>query len=220
MTAPWRPQAFPVQVPPSFRAHRVLRSSGTACPTGPGGYSQGSQHYPGERPILYDSYDEMRAQDAGPAVPHHAMDITCAEGSYVVASNAGIIPPSVHIKGEVHPGAGTSPKGGNYVFVRDDQGYTQYYAHLLRLDVRPGQRVAAGEVLGLCGRTGNAAGGCPHCHFAVTDPSGAKLNPYSALLPGYLANGWKRAGVPTWIWWLTGTAAAGVAITWLLRKRK
>jgi len=48
-------------------------------------------------------------------------------------------------------------------------------------DVRPGQRVTAGQRIGLLGRTGNAAPTCPHLHYGTNAPSGAKVNPYSEL---------------------------------------
>ncbi len=39
------------------------------------------------------------------------------------------------------------------------------YAHLSRMDVRPGQAVTAGQVIGACGDTGNSSG--PHLHLEL-----------------------------------------------------
>mgnify|MGYP001147486512 CR=1 FL=1 len=63
---------------------------------------------------------------------------------------------------------------GNQVLVRHGDGYFTQYAHLSRIDVRRGQRVAAGQLLGLTGTSGNVPG--PHLH--VEGP----LTPYIASL--------------------------------------
>ncbi|MGX1548729.1 M23 family metallopeptidase [Streptomyces adustus] len=66
---------------------------------------------------------------------------------------------------------------GNQVVLRHRDGYFTQYAHLSRIDVRPGQRVAAGQYLAASGATGNATG--PHLHFEV------RVTPYlgSAVSP-------------------------------------
>jgi murein DD-endopeptidase MepM/ murein hydrolase activator NlpD len=52
---------------------------------------------------------------------------------------------------------------GNVVVVRHPSGIETYYAHLSKLNVKPGQEVKAGEVLGLGGNTGHSHGS--HLHF-------------------------------------------------------
>lgn len=54
------------------------------------------------------------------------------------------------------------------------------YAHLSRMDVRPGQAVAAGQIIGACGNTGNSSG--PHLHLELRTSSS----------PNY--PGWGRLG--------------------------
>ena len=83
--------------------------------------------------------------------------------------------------------AGVSRGGyGNYVDVAHAGGVTSRYAHLARIDVRPGQPVTAGERLGVEGSTGTSTGN--HLHLEIllrgvaTDPvpwmlaHGAPLN--------------------------------------------
>ncbi|HSV76857.1 MAG TPA: M23 family metallopeptidase [Bacteroidales bacterium] len=53
-------------------------------------------------------------------------------------------------------------------------GYRTLYAHLSQINVRPGQRISRGEVLGLVGNTGLSAG--PHLHYEVIR-NGSKVNP-------------------------------------------
>ena len=60
---------------------------------------------------------------------------------------------------------------GNQVLVRHGDGYFTQYAHLSRIDVRRGQRVTAGQRIGLSGATGNVTG--PHLHFE------ARITPYA-----------------------------------------
>jgi len=52
---------------------------------------------------------------------------------------------------------------GNVVFVRHDARRTTVYAHLSRFNVRKGQRVEQGDLIGAVGATGWATG--PHLHF-------------------------------------------------------
>ncbi|MHB9752983.1 peptidoglycan DD-metalloendopeptidase family protein [Streptomyces sp. BYX5S] len=66
---------------------------------------------------------------------------------------------------------------GNQVVVEHADGYYTQYAHLSRIGVRTGDRLDAGEVLGLSGATGNASG--PHLHFEVriTPRFGSGIDP-------------------------------------------
>jgi murein DD-endopeptidase MepM/ murein hydrolase activator NlpD len=56
--------------------------------------------------------------------------------------------------------------------------YTALYAHLSRVGVKPGERVRAGERLGLAGCTGSCSG--THLHFEVRR-RGAPVNPLPFL---------------------------------------
>lgn len=54
---------------------------------------------------------------------------------------------------------------GYYVVVEHDNGYCSLYAHLQKLEVRQGQMVKQGQVIGHMGNTGNSTG-C-HLHFEI-----------------------------------------------------
>lgn len=59
--------------------------------------------------------------------------------------------------------AGTQGGYGNVVIVRHGSNHTTLYAHLSRIQVRKGQSVTQGQVIGAVGSTGWATG--PHLHF-------------------------------------------------------
>jgi len=61
--------------------------------------------------------------------------------------------------------AGTKGGSGKMVHLRHPNGYETQYLHLSRILVRPGDRVAQGQRIGLVGATGLATG--PHLDFRV-----------------------------------------------------
>lgn len=69
---------------------------------------------------------------------------------------------------------GENNLGGKVVFLRpDNKPYHLYYAHLDSQLVREGQRVLAGDVIGLMGNTGNARTTAAHLHFGIYAEGGA-----------------------------------------------
>jgi len=83
---------------------------------------------------------------------HAGMDLATTTGDPVHAAAAGTV-------------TWAAPRGGygNYVCLRHSPGLTSCYAHLSRIRVQIGARVAAGAVVGLAGCTGHCLG--PHLHF-------------------------------------------------------
>jgi murein DD-endopeptidase MepM/ murein hydrolase activator NlpD len=75
--------------------------------------------------------------------------------------------------------AGPSGSGwGRLVEIEHGSGVHTRYAHLSRIDVRVGVRVAGGSTVGLVGATGEATG--PHLHFEVL-VRGANVDPLAAF---------------------------------------
>ena len=83
---------------------------------------------------------------------HHGVDIRLNTGDPVHAAFGG----TVRV-------AGRMGGYGNCIVVRHPNGMETLYGHLSKISVKPGQEVAAGDVIGLGGSTGNSTG--PHLHF-------------------------------------------------------
>ncbi|HEX6947438.1 MAG TPA: LysM peptidoglycan-binding domain-containing protein [Acidimicrobiia bacterium] len=69
--------------------------------------------------------------------------------------------------------------GGNQVNLHGDDGVMYLASHLDKFG--KSGRVAAGDVIGYVGNTGNAAGASPHLHFGMY-MHGVVINPYPTLL--------------------------------------
>jgi murein DD-endopeptidase MepM/ murein hydrolase activator NlpD len=101
---------------------------------------------------------------------HQGVDIFAPRGTPVLAATKGTV-------------RSTRPNnlGGKVVFLRDELGRSQYYAHLDSQVVARGDRVEAGDTLGFVGNTGNARTTPPHLHFGIT--SRGWFDPLPALAP-------------------------------------
>jgi murein DD-endopeptidase MepM/ murein hydrolase activator NlpD len=75
---------------------------------------------------------------------------------------------------------------GNAVILDHGAGVFTSYSHLSRMEVRDGQRVEKGMVVGLAGATGRATG--PHLHWAVKVNS-VNVNPMTFIRVMDLLNG-------------------------------
>ena len=88
---------------------------------------------------------------------HHGLDIFAPRDTPVLAAADGYV-----------TRVGTTRLGGNVVWVWDPaRRQSQYYAHLSRQAVGPGERLRAGDVVGFVGNTGNARSTPPHLHFGI-----------------------------------------------------
>lgn len=86
---------------------------------------------------------------------HYGVDLAAFEGTPVVASRGGWIEKAAYEEG----GA------GNYVIIDHGDGYKTKYLHLKSYDVKVGQYVITGQVIGACGSTGASTG--PHLDFRI-----------------------------------------------------
>jgi peptidoglycan LD-endopeptidase LytH len=126
---------------------------------------------------LHDNF--LQARGGGTRL-HGAIDIMAPRNTPVLAAVDGTIRKLF------------TSAGGGLTIYQFDQGEERiyYYAHLDRYapDLREGQFVSQGSVIGFVGTTGNAAPDAPHLHFAIEMlPStkewwkGTPVNPYPIL---------------------------------------
>jgi murein DD-endopeptidase MepM/ murein hydrolase activator NlpD len=106
---------------------------------------------------------------------HLGIDIFAPKGEPVVAPVTGIvIKSSNQDRGD----------GGKSVTI-DKNGISFYHAHLDQVYVEDGQEIKAGQLIGTCGDSGNAAGTHPHVHFSIYRTkegySRGSINPWPSL---------------------------------------
>ncbi|GHB69102.1 peptidase [Streptomyces cirratus] len=106
---------------------------------------------------------------------HSGQDFACPIGTPVHAASAGVV-----VKAGPN-GGGDGPAYGNAIVIRHANNTYSQYAHLSRIQVKIGQKVAMGAQIGLSGNTGNSTG--PHLHFEIrTTPNyGSAVNPVAFL---------------------------------------
>jgi len=68
---------------------------------------------------------------------------------------------------------------GNYLSIGDASGLRHLYCHLAKVEVKVGQKVKAGQRIGIMGMTGNATG--VHLHYQINSSDGTPQNPAEFL---------------------------------------
>ncbi|HXG83589.1 MAG TPA: M23 family metallopeptidase [Pyrinomonadaceae bacterium] len=132
-----------------------------------------------KREQITDTFNDARSTGR----VHNANDIMAAGGTPVVAANDGEIARFFD-----------SERGGITIYqYSPDKRMVYYYAHLQRRadNLRVGDFVKKGTVIGYVGDTGNSGAGNYHLHFSITvlDDSkdvfkGTEINPYPLLKDG------------------------------------
>lgn len=98
---------------------------------------------------------------------HSGIDIAADPGTSVHATADGIV-----------SFAGFSGGNGNLVVIEHGFGFSTFYAHNKKVNVKVGQKIKRGDVISYIGSTGSSTG--PHVHYEVWE-DGKALNPYKFL---------------------------------------
>jgi murein DD-endopeptidase MepM/ murein hydrolase activator NlpD len=86
---------------------------------------------------------------------HYGMDFTAPAGTDIYATGNAVV-------AEVR----SSKRGlGNHIILDHGFGYTSIYAHLSNFNVRAGQKVQRGDIIGFVGNTGTSVAN--HLHYEI-----------------------------------------------------
>lgn len=118
-------------------------------------------------PRLSSGYGN-RAHPIFKATKHHSgLDLAAPEKSHVRSVLKGMV-----------IFAGTLPGYGKIVSIKHNDKFVSLYGHLSSIEVKAGDQISAGTVIGRVGQTGHATG--PHLHFEWRR-DGKPINPLTVF---------------------------------------
>ena len=95
---------------------------------------------------------------------HYGMDFSARKGTPIYATGNGVIKRADN----------RSSGFGKHIRIDHGFGYISLYAHLSKYNVRRGQKVKRGDIIGFVGNTGRSVG--PHLHYEILKDN-KKINP-------------------------------------------
>jgi murein DD-endopeptidase MepM/ murein hydrolase activator NlpD len=113
------------------------------------------------------NFGERRFFNGEPRAPHSGADLRATTGTPVHATNRGrvVLAKALFFTGET-------------VILDHGLGIYSLYAHLSRVDVKRGDIVTNGQIVGLVGATGRVT--APHLHWGMR-VQGARVDPFSLV---------------------------------------
>lgn len=130
---------------------------------------RGAFRFPLEGPRRGGNFGTRRILNGEPRAPHSGLDIPAPTGTPVYAAQSGRI-----ALAEPHY------LSGNTVVINHGLGLYTCYFHLSAINVKQGDDVSAGALIGRVGATGRVTG--PHLHWGLI-VNEAKVNPLEILPP-------------------------------------
>jgi murein DD-endopeptidase MepM/ murein hydrolase activator NlpD len=113
------------------------------------------------------NFGHRRIFNGQPRAPHTGADLRAKTGTPIHAANRGRVMLAKDLFFT-----------GNTVILDHGLGVFSLYAHLSRIDIKPGDIVSAGQLLGLAGATGRVTG--PHLHWGMR-LQGARVDPFTLV---------------------------------------
>lgn len=116
-------------------------------------------------------YGSLYTNSGGVTYPHEGLDVSAPAGTPIYAAYDGVVAWADPTQGEKSP-------YGIYARIYHPELQTCFfYGHLSRCDVKTGNSIKQGQLIGLSGNTGNSTGA--HIHFEVRamTPSGGYVTP-------------------------------------------
>ncbi len=111
---------------------------------------------------------------------HHnypATDILTKTGCKFVATTSGTVDEVNRVDKFSWKTNRGADRGGLFVSIVGNDGVRYYGSHLSKVanGIKPGVRVAAGDVLGYVGTSGDARGTASHVHYGISWPTSANI---------------------------------------------
>ena len=100
---------------------------------------------------------------------HYGMDFTAPRGTPIYATGDGVVKRADN----------RSTGFGNHIRIDHGFGYLSLYAHLSKYNVKRGQKIERGDIIGFVGNTGRSV--APHLHYEILK-DGVKINPLNFYL--------------------------------------
>lgn len=129
----------------------------------------GAFRFPLAGPRRGGNFGTRRVLNGVPRAPHSGLDIPAATGTPVYATQSGRVALSEPLY-----------LSGNTVVIDHGLGLYSLYFHLSAINVKQGDNVSAGALIGRVGATGRVTG--PHLHWGLV-VNDAKVNPLEILPP-------------------------------------
>ncbi|EAE1301924.1 peptidase M23 [Listeria monocytogenes] len=147
---------------------------GLSCESVPGG--TGTYIIPVKNPIISSGFVSRTNPVTGVSENHKGLDFAQPSGSEILAADDGVV---------LFSGMGVSGSGyggyGNVVHLEHQKSNEwTLYGHMSRTNVKQGQQVKKGDIIGFVGSTGQSTG--PHLHFEIRkEKMGMQIDPAPVL---------------------------------------
>ena len=131
-------------------------------------------HTPSISPVLLSNawisspFGRRRHPFTGKMHTHRGLDISCRRGTHIFAAADGIVSRRKR-----------DQELGKFIEIDHKYGLKSLYGHLKGFEVKYGQKVRRGQIIGYVGMTGRAT--APHIHYGLKK-NGRWVNPYPYIL--------------------------------------